>query len=376
MKYDYLIVGAGFAGSVIAERIATQLHKRILIIDRRDHIGGNSYDYRNGLGITIHKYGPHIFHTNSKKVWEYISQFTDWRYYFHKVLAMIDGELVTIPFNFNSLYQLFPPNYAKKIEKKLLENYQFGLKIPIFKLLQSKDNDLKFLADYIYKNVFLGYNLKQWGITPDELDPSVANRVPILLNRDNRYFQDQYQGIPLEGYAKIFERLLDNPNIELKLNTDFKNIINEIEYDNLIYTGAIDEFFDYEFGELPYRSLRFVFKNLEIEQYQPIALINYPNNYDFTRISEYKHFLNEKSISTTISMEYPEPFEIGKNERYYPIPKEDNNQIYEKYTHKAKTLQKNVRFIGRLAEYKYYNMDQVIGVALLEFEKIKREIKI
>ena len=375
MKYDYLIVGAGFSGAVLAERIASQLHKQVLIIDRRDHIGGNSYDFKNEFGITIHKYGPHIFHTNSKKVWDYISQFTDWHYYFHKVLAMIDGELVPIPFNFNSLYQLFPQNYAKKIEQKLLENYQFGLKIPIFKLLQSKDNDLKLLADYVYKNVFLGYNLKQWGITPEELDPSVANRVPVMLNRDNRYFQDQYQGIPAEGYTKIFERLLDNPNIELFLSTDFNDISSEIQYDNLIYTGAIDEFFNYEFGELPYRSLRFVFKNLDIEQYQPLAIINYPNNYDFTRISEYKHFLNEKSPSTTISMEFPEAYQIGKNERYYPIPTDETQAAYSNYINKAKSL-KNVRFIGRLAEYKYYNMDQVIGVALLEFEKIKRELKI
>lgn len=376
MKYDFLIVGAGFAGAVLAERIASQLHKQVLIIDRRNHIGGNSYDYKNEKGITIHKYGPHIFHTNSKKVWDYTSQFTDWHYYFHKVLAMIDGELAPIPFNFNSLYQLFPQNYAKKIEQKLLENYQFGLKIPIFKLLQSKDDDLKLLADYVYKNVFLGYNLKQWGITPEELDPSVANRVPIMLSRDNRYFQDQYQAIPEEGYTKIFERLLDNPYIELRLETDYKNIINEVKYENLIYTGAIDEFFDYEYGELPYRSLRFVFKNLEIEKYQPLAIINYPNNYDFTRISEYKHFLDEKSNKTTISIEYPEAFSIGRNERYYPIPNGENQSAYEKYLEKAKSLKKNIRFIGRLAEYKYYNMDQVIGVALLEFEKIKRELKI
>lgn len=375
MKYDYLIVGAGFAGAVLAERIATQLHKQVLIIDRRDHIGGNSYDYKNEFGITIHKYGPHIFHTNSKKVLDYISQFTDWHYYFHKVLAMIDGELTPIPFNLNSLYQLFPQNYAKKIEQKLLENYQFGLKIPIFKLLQSKDDDLKLLADYVYKNVFLGYNLKQWGVTPEELDPSVANRVPVMLNRDNRYFQDQFQGIPAEGYTKIFERLLDNPNIELVLSTDFNVISSQIQYDNLIYTGAIDEYFNYEFGELPYRSLRFVFKNLNIEQYQPLAIINYPNNFDFTRISEYKHFLKEKSSNTTISMEFPEAYQIGKNERYYPIPTVKTQLAYNNYIAKAQSL-KNVRFIGRLAEYKYYNMDQVIGVALLEFEKIKRELKI
>ncbi|HRS02020.1 MAG TPA: UDP-galactopyranose mutase [Bacteroidota bacterium] len=375
MKYDYLIVGAGLAGSVLAERIATILQKNVLVIDRRNHIGGNCFDYQNEFAITIQKYGPHIFHTNSKKIWDYILQFTDWHHYFHKVLALIDGELVPIPFNINSLYQLFSPNYAKKIEKKLLENYQFGSKIPIFNLLQSNDNDLKLLADYIYQNVFLGYNLKQWGIKPEELDPSVANRVPILLNRDNRYFQDKYQGIPAEGYTKIFERMLDNPNIELQLNTDYKDVINITQYDNLIYTGAIDEFFDYEYGELPYRSLKFVNKNLNIKQYQTCAIINYPNNYDFTRITEYKHFLDEESNSTTISIEYPEVFERGKNERYYPIPKEENQNIYEKYINKAKPLQ-NIRFIGRLAQYRYYNMDQVVGEALKEFEKIQQELKI
>ena len=369
MIYDYLIVGAGISGCVLAERLSNQLGKKVLLIDKRNHIGGNCYDEINS-GITIHKYGPHIFHTNNKKVWQYISSFTQWHLYFHKVLAVIEGEKVPIPFNFNAIYQLFSPKYAEKLENLLNDKFGYGNKIPILKLLESTDKDLKYLADYIYTNVFLGYNLKQWGCKPEDLDSSVSSRIPIYLSKDNRYFQDKYQAIPLNGYTEMFKNIINNKNIELLLNTDFKSAESTYKFNKLIYTGTIDSFFDYSYEHLPYRSLNFEYQFLNKSYFQEVSQINYPNNYDFTRITEFKHFLDEKSDKTVIALEYPEDYIIGKNEPYYPIPNEANQLIMEKYKSKAREIEKNVLFCGRLADYKYYNMDQAVAVALQLFDKI------
>ncbi|MCX6146423.1 MAG: UDP-galactopyranose mutase, partial [Candidatus Kapabacteria bacterium] len=267
MKYDFLIIGAGLSGIILAERIASQLNKTCLIIEKRNHIAGNAYDYFNEDGILVHKYGPHIFHTNMQKVSEYLSQFTDWIPYEHKVLGEIDGKNAPIPFNFNSLYKLFPTEYAKSLEQKLINTYGLGLKIPILKMLENDDKDIKSLADYIYKNVFLNYNLKQWGLRPEELDFSVSSRVPVFLSNDDRYFQDSFQFMPKKGYTAMANNMLENKNIKLMLNTDYKDVIEGLEFDKIIYTGPIDAYFDYKFGELPYRSLKFDFKTLEMEQY-------------------------------------------------------------------------------------------------------------
>jgi len=369
MKYDYLIVGAGLSGCVIAERIASQLDKKCLIIERRNHIGGNCYDYYDENGILVHKYGPHIFHTTMKKVWDYLSEYTEWIPYFHRVLAVIEGNKVPIPFNFNTIEQLFSPKVASNFEAKLLDKYEYGKKIPILKLLETEDKDLKFLADYIYKNVFLGYNLKQWGLKPEELDGNVSGRVPVFLSRDDRYFQDQFQAIPKLGYTAMISKIINHKNISLLLNEDYKNVISDIKFDKLVFTGPIDLFFDYQLGQLPYRTLQFKFKNFEQEYYQETAQVNYPNNYDFTRITEYKHLTAQKASSTTVSFEYSEPFVPGINEPYYPIPRQENNLIYEKYKELADKETKNTYFVGRLADYKYYNMDQTVGVALQVFEK-------
>jgi len=371
-KYNFLIVGAGLTGSVLAERIASQLNKKVLIVEKRNHIAGNCYDFLNEKNILVHKYGPHAFHTTMKHVWDYLSQFTEWYNYEHKVLAYINGKKVPVPFNLNSIDQIFEPNEAEKFKSELINNFGMEKKIPILKLREINNSNLKELADFIYKNVFYGYTLKQWGLSPEELNFSVTSRVPVFVSRDNRYFQDNYQGIPARGYTKLFENLLSHKNITIQLNTDYKKIIGEIEYDFMIYTGPIDYFFDYKYGKLPYRSLRFEFKTLKQEYFQPVAQVNYPNNHQYTRITEFKHFLNFKNQYTTISYEFPQEYIDGINEPYYPIPCSENNKLYEKYLQETFKLHDKVLFVGRLAEYKYYNMDQIVGVALKVFkEKIE-----
>lgn len=375
MKCDVLIVGAGLAGSILAERIATQLDRKVIIIDKRFHIGGNCYDFRQDDGVLIHKYGPHIFHTSNLKQFEYISKFTEWHKYYHTVLGSVDGKLVPVPFNFNSLYALFPNKFAQRLEEKLIARYGFGIKIPILKLKEEKDEEIQFLADYVYRNVFLNYTTKQWGLTPEELDPTVTSRIPVFLSRDDRYFQDTYQGIPKEGYTKIFERMLNHPNIKVMLNTDYSDIKDEIKYKYLIFTGAIDEFFGYQFGELPYRSLRFDLQKFDLPKYQPVAQVNYPNNQQYTRITEFKHFLPYNTQTTTVAFEYPEKFEQGANERFYPIPRAENRALYEKYLALAEQISENTLFVGRLAEYRYYNMNEVVGVALMMFDTKVKHLK-
>lgn len=380
--FDHIVVGAGIAGIVLAERIANVLGKQVLIIEKRDHIGGNCYDYRNEYSILIHKYGPHVFHTQLKNVWDYLSNFTDWNSYHHKVLGYVNGKKIPIPFNLNSLNKSYPSIIAQQMTDKLIQKYGLNAKIPILELKKSKDGDLCLLADYVYNNVFLNYTKKQWGMKPEELDPSVTARVPVLVSRNDCYFQDPYQGLPSEGYTKMFERMTSNPNIEIKLNTDYKELIDfdyngEVKFSGglfngkMIFTGEIDYFFDYEFGKLPYRTLDFDFETLNQEVYQEVGVVNYPNDYKFTRITEFKHLTGEKNPKTTISKEYPRDCYEKDDISYYPIPKEENIEIYRKYQRKAREFD-NLIFVGRLAEYQYYNMDQVVDRALTIFqEKIK-----
>ena len=366
--FDYLIVGAGFSGSVLAERIASQLDKKLLIIDKRNHIGGNAFDYYDENGILVHKYGPHIFHTNSPKVVNYLSQFTDWRPYFHRVLAVVEGQKVPVPFNLNSIHKLFPTNFANKLEDELITNFGYGHKFPILKLRETKNKNLKWLADYIYENVFFGYTLKQWELKPEELDKSVTARVPVYISRDDRYFQDTYQIMPKYGYTKMFEKMLNHKNIKILLQTDYKEIIHHIKFDRLIFTGPIDEYFDYLYGPLPYRSLEFNFELINHEYYQECGQINFPNNNNFTRISEFKYITGQKFNKSVIALEYPKGYQPNNNQiPYYPIPKEENNNLYNKYHQEAKKI-KSVTFCGRLADYKYYNMDQIVARALNIFE--------
>lgn len=363
-----LITGAGISGSVIANLIASQLNEKVIVIDRKDHIAGNIYDYKDTeTNIHVHKYGPHAFHTNNKKVWDYLSKFTQWHYFYLKPNAVIEGRKVTLPFNLTTLRELFSPQMADKIEEKLISNYGYKVKVPILELKNNNDEDLKFIAEYIYENVFKNYTMKQWGLKPEEIDPSVTARVPIYISHDDRYFQDKYQGIPKNGYTKMIENMLCHKNIEVKLNTDYKDIKGNFK--RIFYTGAIDEFFGYKYGELPYRSLWFDVQTIDKEYYQKAVVTNYPNDYDFTRITEHKHFLDDKSEKTIISIEYPQSFNPGKNERYYPISNPANQALYNKYSQEAKKLS-NLYFLGRLGDYKYYNMDLAVERAMALFEEV------
>ena len=368
-----LIAGCGLSGAVIA-RLLADIGEKVIVIDRKNHIAGNIYDYKDENGIYIHKYGSHIFHTNNEKVWEFLNRFTSFNTYMHKVIALIDGIETTIPFNINTLYDVFPKSLAKRLEEKLLNKFEYNTKVPILEFQKQDDNDLKFLADYIYEKVFLHYTAKQWGKNPDEIASAVTARVPVHVSKDDRYFQDKYQGIPLNGYTKMVENILNHPNIEVKLNTDFKEFASdnqeELKNFRIFYTGSIDEFFDYKYGELPYRSVHFKFETHNREFYQSNAVVNYPCNYDFTRIHEYKYYLNDESDKTVIAKEYSEYFENGKNERYYPIENDDNKNLYEKYLSQTPD---NLYFLGRLGDYKYYDMDKAVERAINLFEEIKND---
>lgn len=364
-KCKHLIVGAGLSGVTLAERIANVLKEPVTIIDSRNHIAGNCFDYFDNNSICIHKYGPHIFHTSNKEVWDYLSNFTKWHPFFLKVRAYVDGKTVAFSFNLTSIKESFPEQLANNLINKLISVFGYGKRISILQLRSYKDAELSFLADYIYDKCFVNYYKKQWGCTPEELDASVAERVPITISTCDDYFQDKYQGIPLNGYTKMMEKMLDNPNITVKLNTPFDK---SMEYENLYYTGPIDEFFDFQFGQLPYRSLEFDIREYDQEYFQNNVVVSYPDNYDFTRICEHKYFLNNKSDKTVVSFEYPSEFVIGKNERYYPIPRPETKDLYNKYLDLAKQ-NPNVHFLGRLGDYKYYNMDATVERVLNFFNK-------
>lgn len=388
--YKYIVVGAGLTGSVMAERIANIMDQDVLIIEKREHIGGNCYDCLNDDGILIHKYGPHIFHTQLEDVWNYLSQFTEWIPYQHRVLGFVDGKLIPIPFNLNSLRIVFPSDTADQLESLLIEKFSYGTSVPILKLKEfdkleviNDKTTLSYLADYIYQKVFLNYTKKQWGVLPEELDSLVTERVPVRISADDRYFQDQFQGIPLGGYTSLFEKMLEHPRINLILGTDYNQLIdfdfekNKIFIDGneftgkLIFTGEIDEFFNYRFGKLPYRSMDFQFETLDQEFFQEVATINYPNDYDFTRITEFKRLTGQRIPKTTIMREYPKDY--GENYALipsYPVPMEKTRAIYLKYKEMADKMN-NIIFLGRLAEYEYYNMDIVVSKALNAFKELE-----
>ncbi|RTQ49329.1 UDP-galactopyranose mutase [Hymenobacter gummosus] len=359
--FDYLIVGAGFAGSVLAERLATRSNKKVLIIDKRNHIAGNAYDHYNEEGILVHKYGPHIFHTNSKDVFEYLSNFTEWRPYEHWVLASVDGQHVPIPINLDTINKLYGTNMTSFEVDAFFESQAEA--VPVIRT--SEDVVVSKVGRELYEKFFRNYTRKQWGLDPSELDKSVTSRVPTRTNRDRRYFTDTYQAMPLHGYTKMFEKMLDHPNIKVMLNVDYHEIINVIPFKEMIFTGPVDEYFDYKFGKLPYRSLEFKHETLNKEQHLEAPVVNYPNEHLYTRITEFKALTGQQHPKTSLVYEFPR----AEGDPYYPIPKPENAELYNKYKKLADETP-NVHFVGRLATYKYYNMDQVVAQALTLYKKL------
>jgi len=372
---DCLVVGCGMAGTTIARELAERANKKVLILEMRNHIGGNAYDLLSESGIFVHRFGPHIFHTNNKRVFDYLSRFTQWRNYSHEVVGDIHGQLMPIPFNLNSLHLAFEPSKAARIEQKLIDVYGFGSKVPILDLRRQSDAELAEIADFIYNNIFLYYTQKQWGLAPDEIDSLVTARVPVFISYDNRYFQDTYQGIPAKSYTSLFECMLNHPNIELRLNSDARRLLRlesgEVFFDGcpfngtVIYSGPTDELFDCRYGCLPYRTLDFVFETHNITWYQPKGTVNYPVDREYTRITEFKHLTGQSLDGrTTIVKEYPRAYMGASSEiPYYPIGNPENLTLYERYRRLTDGFSR-FYLLGRLAEYKYYNMDTIVNKAL------------
>jgi len=359
--FDYLIVGAGFAGSVLAERLAREQNKRVLIVDKRNHIGGNAYDHYNEEGLLVHKYGPHIFHTNSKEVFEYLGQFTEWRPYEHRVLASVDGQLLPIPINLDTINKL----YGLALTSFELEEFFQKVAEEIPQVRTSEDVVVSKVGRELYEKFFKNYTRKQWGLDPSELDASVTSRVPTRTNRDDRYFTDTYQAMPAHGYTRMFERMLDHPNIKIMLNTDYREVEGVIPYTEMIYTGPVDEFFDYCYGKLPYRSLEFKHETHNIERYQEAPVVNFPNEQLYTRITEFKYLTGQEHPKTSIVYEFPQ----SEGDPYYPVPRPENQEMYKQYRALAEAMP-NVHFVGRLATYKYYNMDQVVAQSMTVYKKL------
>jgi len=359
--FDFLIVGAGFAGSVAAERLASVHNKKVLLIDRRPHIGGNAYDCADAHGVMIHQYGPHIFHTNSKAVVDYLSQFTEWRPYEHRVLSSVDGKLLPVPINLDTINGYYGMNLSEDAAATFLES----LAEPVDQIRTSEEVIVSKVGRELYEKFFRNYTRKQWGLDPSELDSSVIARVPVRTNRDDRYFTDDFQAMPAEGYTRMFERMLDHPNISVMVETEFLEIRDVEKYREVIFTGPIDEFFLYQHGALEYRSLQFRYETHEADLLQPVAVINHPNEHPYTRVTEFKHLTGQQHAKTTLVYEYP----TSEGDPYYPVPRAVNRDRYLRY----RTLSEQapgVYFSGRLGTYRYYNMDQVVAQSLTLCERI------
>jgi len=364
-EYDWLVVGAGFAGSVLAERLARERGEQVLVIDRRPHIAGNAYDHLDAAGLLIHQYGPHIFHTNSRAVFDHLSRFTEWRPYQHHVLGRVDDRLVPIPINLDTINTL----YGLNLTSDELDAWFAARAEPVDVVRTSEDVVVSKVGRELYEKFFRGYTLKQWGLDPSELDKSVTARVPVRTNRDGRYFTDDFQFMPAEGYTKMFERMLDHPNITVRTGVDYYAVQQDVSFKRLIWTGPVDEFFGCRFGRLPYRSLRFVHETLDQEKFQSVGTVNYPQTEAYTRITEYKYLTGQVHPQTSLTYEYPE----AEGDPYYPVPRPENQELYKRYEALADATA-DTWFVGRLATYRYYNMDQVVAQALATFKRIEASI--
>jgi UDP-galactopyranose mutase len=367
--FDYLVVGAGFAGAVVAERLAGKFKKRVMVVDKRPHIGGNAYDRLDDAGLLIHQYGPHIFHTNSSEVFTYLSRFTEWRPYEHRVLASVDGKLVPVPINLDTVNTL----YGFNLTGEELEAYFASVAESRPSIQTSEDVVVSKVGRDLYEKLFRGYTRKQWGLDPSELDSSVIARIPVRTDRDDRYFTDTFQAMPLHGYTRMFENMLDHPRIELALGVDYRDVIRSVKFKEMVYSGPVDEFFDCRYGKLPYRSLDFRHETLNREQLQAVAVINYPNDHNYTRVTEFKHLTGQQHAKTSVVYEYPR----AEGDPYYPVPRPENQKLYAAYQALAAATP-HTHFVGRLATYKYFNMDQVVAQALTLcarlFETDRREV--
>ncbi len=381
--YDSIIIGSGAAGSTVARQLAEKGGHKVLVVEKRDHIGGNCYDRLDAYGIVIHEYGPHIFHTNEEEVFRFLSEFTEWHLFGHEVVADVYGTQLVVPFNLNTLHKVYGKEKADRLEKLLVEEYGAGSRVTIMELKKNENPEIKAIADYVYENIFLHYTMKQWGQTPEEIDPEVTGRVPVLLSYDNRYFQDKYQGMPKGGYTAMFEKMLSHPDITVRTSTDCKSCISftgdQVLFEgegftgDVVYTGALDELFDCEYGRLPYRSLDFQFEHLTQDSFQGRSVVNYTVSEDFTRITEFKYLTGQQDArGTTIVREYPFAYTGAEGEiPYYAILNDDNRALYQRYKDKLAPF-KNVYLLGRLAEYKYYNIDAIVKEALRLAGTIRR----
>ena len=359
--YDWLVVGAGFAGAVLAERLASERDERVLVIDRRPHVAGNAFDHLDAAGVMVHRYGPHIFHTNSDAVFAHLSRFTQWRPYEHRVLGEVDGMRVPIPINLDTVNML----YGLSLTSDELEGWFAARAEPVAEIRTSEDVVVSRVGRELYEKFFQGYTRKQWALDPSELDRTVTARVPVRSSRDDRYFTDTHQAMPLHGYTAMFERMLDHPNITVRTSTDYADVLGKVSFRRLVWTGPIDEFFGHRFGRLPYRSLRFRHETLDQERFQPVGTVNFPQTEEFTRVSEYKHLTGQVHPRTSVTYEYP----TADGDPYYPIPRPENQALYKRYEALADATA-DTWFVGRLATYRYLNMDQVVGQSLATFARL------
>lgn len=364
--FDFLVVGAGFAGAVLAERLASAAGQRVLVVDRRPHVGGNAFDHYDDAGILVHRYGPHIFHTNSPEVFTYLSRFTEWRPYEHRVLASVAGQLLPIPINLDTVNRL----YGLELDSEGLRAYFASVAEPVAQVRNSEDVVVSKVGRDLFERFVRGYTKKQWALEPRELDPSVLARIPVRTDRDDRYFTDRFQAMPRHGYTRMFERMLDHPRISVMLQTDFRDAVAAVPHREVIYTGPIDAYFDHCYGRLPYRSLEFRHETLDQERFQPTGTVNYPNEQAYTRITEFKHLTGQEHRRTSVVYE----FSRAEGDPYYPIPRPENAALYKRYEALGEALP-DVHFVGRLATYRYYNMDQVVAQALTVYQRLAERIR-